>query len=161
MSMEIQNKYGSYYENDLRQLESGRPVEEAGEVKEAGRRKPIQDEYTGSEILGSKPSGLYYLGEDEHGNPKVVFDDPKRPGGDGVDAKASGKKVEECTTNTDQVDRDIDKLKREKRALEQQIKAQKGDEEKVKMLKQKLAQIENELSQKDNDTYRRQQATHV
>ena len=48
MSMEIQNKYGSYYENDLRAA-GGRPVEEAEEVKEAGHRKPIQDEYTSSE----------------------------------------------------------------------------------------------------------------
>ena len=153
MSMEIQNKYGSYYENDLRAA-GGRPVEEAEEVKEAGHRKPIQDEYTSSEKSGRKPSGLYHLGEDGHGNPKIAFDDPKRPGGD-------EKKVEECTTNTDQVDRNIDKLKREKQQIEQKIKAQKGDEEKVKMLEQKLAQIENELSQKDNDTYRLQQATHA
>ena len=40
MSMEIQNKYGSYYENDLRAA-GGRPVEEAEEVKEAGYRMNI------------------------------------------------------------------------------------------------------------------------
>lgn len=66
------------------------------------------------------------------------------------------KKAEKCTTNTDKVDREIEKLKEEKKQLEQQIKAAAGEEEKVKEWKKKLAQIEMELSWKDNDTYRRQ-----
>ena len=68
------------------------------------------------------------------------------------------KKAEKCTTNTDNVDREIEKLKEEKKQLEQQIKAAAGDKEKVKVLEKKLAQIEGQLSQKDNDTYRRQNA---
>ena len=60
--------------------------------------------------------------------------------------------------NTDNVDREIEKLKEEKEQLEQQIKAAAGDKEKVKVLEKKLAQIEGELSQKDNDTYRRKNA---
>ena len=55
-------------------------------------------------------------------------------------------------------DREIEKLKEEKKQLEQQIKAAAGDKEKVKVLEKKLAQIERQLSQKDNDTYRRQNA---
>lgn len=68
------------------------------------------------------------------------------------------KQAEKCTTNTDNVDREIEKLKEEKKQLEQQIKAAAGDKEKAKVLEKKLAQIEGQLSQKDNDTYRRQNA---
>lgn len=56
------------------------------------------------------------------------------------------------------VDREIEKLKEDKKQLEQQIQAAEGDEEKIKELEKKLTQIEGELSQKDNDTYRRQNA---
>ncbi len=103
----------------------------------------ILDEYTKSEPSDAKPSGLYRFGQDEHGNRKLVFDDPK-------------KDTRTCTGNTDQVDREIQKLKEEAQQLEQQIQAASGDEEKKAALEKKLAQIQSELSQKDNDTYRRQ-----
>lgn len=66
--------------------------------------------------------------------------------------------AKKCTTNTDQVDREIKRLKEQKQQLEQQIKAAFGDEKRVKELEKKLSRIEGELSQKDNDTYRRQNA---
>lgn len=64
-------------------------------------------------------------------------------------------KAEKCTTNTDNVDKEIERLKEKKKQLEQQISAATGDESRMKELKQKLNQIERELSQKDNDTYRK------
>lgn len=103
----------------------------------------ILDEYTKSEPSDAKPSGLYRFEQDEHGNKKLVFDDPKK------DTKT-------CTGNTDQVDREIRKLKEKAQQLEQQIQAASGDEKKVSDLEKKLAQVKSELSQKDNDTYRRQ-----
>lgn len=91
---------------------------------------------------------------------KVMYDDPKRAAKakDVQPKEEPAKKAEKCTTNTDNVDREIEKLKEEKKQLEQQIKAAAGDKEKVKVLEKKLAQIEGQLSQKDNDTYRRQNA---
>lgn len=65
----------------------------------------------------------------------------------------------QCTTNTDKVDREIKKLKEEKKQLEQQIKMAAGNPQKIMELKKKLSMIEQELSQKDNDTYRRQKST--
>ena len=111
-----------------------------------------KDEYISSEKSGNKPSGLYRMGQDENGNPKVLYDDPKK-----VQKKSATGKAEECTTNTDAVDREIEKLKEQKRQLEQQIQAE-TDEKKVKALEKKLAQVEAELNQKNNDTYRRQNA---
>ncbi len=64
-----------------------------------------------------------------------------------------------CTGNTDEVDREIEKLKEKKQQLEQQIRMAVEDEEKVRDLEKELAQVENELSQKDNDAYRRQHAS--
>ena len=154
MSMEVRGNYRDYANDYLERLQEEREKakesgkEQDAENKNEGIRTP-KDEYINSEQSGRKPSGLYHMGKDENGNPKVLYDDPK---------KADGEDAEKCTTNTDKVDREIEKLKEKKQQLEQQIKAASGDEEKVKELEKKLAQVESELSQKDNDTYRRQHA---
>lgn len=165
MSMEISSNYKDYKNEYLDRVQTGQDkVKEAsqdqrGEDKNEGIPVP-KDEYISSEKSGSKPSGLYRLGQDENGNPKVMYDDPKRvaKAKDVQPKEEPAKKAEKCTTNTDNVDREIEKLKEDKKQLEQQIKAAAGDKEKVKVLEKKLAQIEGELSQKDNDTYRRKNA---
>ena len=165
MSMEISSNYKDYKNEYLDRVQTGQDkVKEAsqdqrGEDKNEGIPVP-KDESISSEKSGSKPSGLYRLGQDENGNPKVMYDDPKRvaKAKDVQPKEEPAKKAEKCTTNTDNVDREIEKLKEEKKQLEQQIKAAAGDKEKVKVLEKKLAQIEGQLSQKDNDTYRRQNA---
>lgn len=161
MSMEISGNYKDYKNDYLEKVQADRDKakevikEQNAEKKNEGIPIP-KDEYISSEKSGSKPSGLYRLGQDESGNPKVLYDDPKKATAQQKDEPA--KKAEECTTNTDNVDREIEKLKEDKKQLEQQIKAAAGDEEKIKELEKKLTQIEGELSQKDNDTYRRQNA---
>ena len=165
MSMEISSNYKDYKNEYLDREQTGQEkIKEAsqdqrGEDKNEGIPVP-KDEYISSEKSGSKPSGLYSLGQDENGNPKVMYDDPKRvaKAKDVQPKEEPAKQAEKCTTNTDNVDREIEKLKEEKKQLEQQIKAVAGDKEKAKVLEKKLAQIEGELSQKDNDTYRRKNA---
>ncbi len=165
MSMEISSNYKDYKNKYLDRVQTGQDKvkessqDQRGEDKNEGIPVP-KDEYISSEKSGSKPSGLYRLGQDENGNPKVMYDDPKRvaKAKDVQPKEEPAKKAEKCTTNTDNVDREIEKLKEEKKQLEQQIKAAAGDKEKVKVLEKKLAQIEGELSQKDNDTYRRKNA---
>ncbi|MCM1541114.1 MAG: hypothetical protein NC121_07625 [Blautia sp.] len=157
MSMEVSSNHRDYrFENifsdydHLEKLQESRPVP--------------RDEYISSEKSNSRPSGLYRMGQDENGNPKVLYDEPKKSGGaDGKEqpkaqADSSKKDVEKCTMNTDKTDREIKKLKEQKQQLEQQVKAASGDEERVKDLKKKLSRVKSELSQKDNDTYRRQNA---
>ena len=167
MSMEVNSNYKDYKNDYLERLQEGKD-EEKEDVKEQGTGNksesiPVpKDEYISSEQSGRKPSGLYHMGKDENGNPKVMYDDPKKAGG--VDKKGQPKvgadspeeDEEKCTMNTDKVDREIKKLKEQKQQLEQQIRKASGDEEKTKELEKKLAQVESELSQKDNDTYRRQ-----
>lgn len=126
--------------------------------------KPVMDEYIPEEK--QEPSGRYWLGKDEDGNPKIYFDAPKQVADnpdrsedtDNPDKKVSGDKAESCTCNTDSVDREIEKLKKKQAELEQQISSE-TDASKIKELEKRLAQVESELSQKDNDTYRRQHST--
>ncbi len=165
MSMEISSNYKDYKNEYLERAQTEQDKvkrtsqEQRAEDKSEG--VPIlKDEYISSEKSGSKPSGLYRLRQDENGNLKAMYDDPKRAAKakDVQPKEEPAKKAEKCTTNTDNVDREIEKLKEEKKQLEQQIKAAAGDKEKAKVLEKKLAQIEGQLSQKDNDTYRRQNA---
>ena len=135
-------------------------------------QKPVMDEYVPEEK--PEPTGRYRLGKDEDGKPKIYFDDPERAedtpdvsdssGRDksakGPERSGSDKEGQSCTCNTDKVDREIEKLKKQKQELEQQINRE-TDESKIEDLKAKLAQIEKELSQKDNDTYRRQHAVYT
>ena len=153
MSMKIGENYPGCSTEYLEKMQpKAEPIKET-EHQVNGNSMPVpKDEYISSEKSGNKPSGLYRMGQDENGNPKVLYDDPKT-----VQKKSATGKAEECTTNTDAVDREIEKLKEEKRQLEQQIQAE-TDDEKVKELEKKLAQVEAELNQKNNDTYRKQNA---
>ena len=131
-------------------------------------QKPVMDEYVPEEK--PEPSGRYWLRKDEGGKPKIYFDDPElaedaldasdRDKKEGPEKSGSDKNGQSCTCNTDKVDREIEKLKKQKQELEQQINRE-TDESKTEDLKAKLVQIEKELSQKDNDTYRRQHATYT
>ena len=128
-------------------------------------QKPVMDEYVPEEK--PEPSGRYWLGKDEDGKPKIYFDAPDASdasdgdkGAEGPEKSGSDKDGQSCTCNTDKVDREIEKLKKQKQELEQQINRE-TDESKTEDLKAKLAQVEKELSQKDNDTYRRQHATYT
>ena len=81
-----------------------------------------QDEYISSEKAANKPSGLYGLAQDENGNRKIVYDDPhkkERATSDGVKSADRDDKSEKCTTNTDSVDREIEKLKEEEKQIQQ------------------------------------------
>ena len=157
------------------------PIADVDEAKKVRRpedetqlrhQKPVMDEYVPEEK--PEPSGRYWLGKDEDGKPKIYFDDPKRAedtpdvsdssGRDksakGPERSGSDKEGQSCTCNTDKVDREIEKLKKQKQELAQQI-TRETDESKIEDLKAKLAQVERELSQKDNDTYRRQHAVYT
>ncbi len=146
--------------------EKAKEAEKAAEEKDAGKLSEPRDEYISSEKSGQKPTGLYRVGQDENGNRKIFFDDPKAGHANEQDDRSeksedgkAPKVGEKCVTNTDKVDREIKKLKEKKQQLEQQIQSASGDEKKIRELEKKLAQVENELSQKDNDTYRRQNAS--
>lgn len=183
MSMEVSSNYMDYKNDYLERLGGKDKTEEIGKGQDEDNKNegiPVpRDEYISSEKSASKPTGLYYIGKDENGNPKVLYDDPKKAIDSGENAepgiKAGGpekdkdakqpkvesvgredEKEEEVTGNTDAVDREIEKLKKQKQEIEQQLRKAAGDEEKTKELQKKLAQTESELSQKDNDTYRRQ-----
>lgn len=117
------------------------PAEDAAAEKRPEKMKA--DEYISREKSSEKPSGLYKVVPDENGKRKILYDERKKS----------------CTTNTDKVDREIEKLKAQKKELEQQIRSAAGDEEKIKELEKKLTEIENALLKKDNDSYRRQNAS--
>ena len=183
MAMQIHGNYdysGTGYAERVKEkqadqrAEKAKEAEKAAEEKNAGKLSEPRDEYISSEKSGQKPTGLYRVGQDENGNRKLFFDDPKAGRADGKDGRlgkgadgkgpkvsgdSQGEPEEKCVANTDKVDREIKKLKEKKQQLEQQIQAASGDEKKIRELEKKLAQVENELSQKDNDTYRRQNAS--
>ncbi len=186
MAMQIHGNYdhsGTDYTERLKEKQAAEraekakeaeKVEKAAEEKNAGKMSEPRDEYISSEKSGQKPTGLYRVGQDENGNRKLFFDDPKAGHANGrgdrseesengkapkAGGDSQGKPAEKCVTNTDKVDREIKKLKEKKQELEQQLQSASGDEKKIRELEKKLAQVENELSQKDNDTYRRQNAS--
>ena len=70
--------------------------------------------------------------------------------------KETANKSEKTTTDTDRVDKKIEKLKRRKAQIEQNL-ISAGDEEKERLEKE-LRTVKTELVQKDSDSYRRQNA---
>ena len=150
-------------------------VQKPEEESQGRQPKPVMDEYVPEEPR--EPSGRYWVGKDEDGQPKIYFDDrsraedaPKQPEGTpeaeepdpaGQGAKGpEGKKDETWECNTDKVDREIEKLKKKQQDLEQRLGTE-TDEAKIKDLERQLSQVEQELKQKDSDTYRRQHAVYT
>lgn len=185
MAMQVNGNHdpsGNSYPERVREKQAAdradraKETDRAAELKKDGKLSEPQDAYISSEKSGKEPTGLYWVGQDENGNRKIFYDDPKaargegkeepkadadraREAADGKEPKAGGNNREEpekCVGDTNAVDREIQKLKDKKQQLEQQIHSVSGDENKIRELKKKLAQVEQELSQKDNDTYRRQ-----
>ena len=127
----------------------GAPQIQTPEEEPQGRRpKPVLDEYVPEEPR--EPSGRYWMGRDEDGQPKIYFDGPE--------GKKDKGETWEC--NTDKVDREIEKLKKKQQELEQRLNTE-TDEAKIKDLERQLSQVEQELKQKDSDTYRKQNATYT
>lgn len=160
-----------------------RPLTAAGEAPGVSKvrepkepvqqRKPVLDEYVPEEPR--EPYGRYWPGRDADGQPKIFFDDPERAAGasqppepvpeagqpdapraDGPEKK-DGEDEENCVCDTGKVDREIERLKKQRQELEQRLNTE-TDERRAKDLERRLSQIEQELQQKDNDAYRRQHA---
>ena len=152
-------------------------VQKPEEEAQGRQLKPVMDEYVPEEPR--EPSGRYWMGKDEDGQPKIYFDDPERAadaprqpedvpeaeepkqagqGAKGPEGKKNKDETWEC--NTDKVDREIEKLKKKQQELEQRLNSE-TDEAKIKDLEHQLAQVEQELKQKDSDTYRRQHAAYT
>ena len=74
-----------------------------------------------------------------------------------TDRYVPGDRAERCTANTDQVDREIRRLREQKKALERQLRS-RTDGAEIRELERRLARVERELAQKDNDAYRRRHA---
>ena len=152
-------------------------VQKSEEESQSRQLKPVMDKYIPEEP--QEPSGRYWMGKDEDGQPKIFFDDPERAadaprqpedapeaeepkqagqGAKGPEGKKNKDETWEC--NTDKVDREIEKLKKKQQELEQRLNTE-TDAAKIKALERQLAQVEQELKQKDNDTYRKQNATYT
>lgn len=140
MIMEIRGSWGQNQVHDAKRLQEER--QKAEEVKkeqrEEGQKKTEKVE------RGREASRDLYIGS-EKSPARAKADNP-------------GKAEEKWRGSTDEVDREIRKLKEKQKQLKQQIQgaSASGDEKKVGELKKKLAQVEGELRQKDNDGYRRQ-----
>ncbi len=112
----------------------------------------IQDEY----IKGSRPAvkGIYGLKSDEHGENKISYEPPDKISDD---KKVSGDEKKKYVTNTDSVDKEIERLKEMKEKIEQELRMEKDDENK-KRVGEELSRIESELAMKDSEGYRRSKA---
>lgn len=110
---------------------------------------PRVDEYRSEET--HVPTGLYWIGADEHGAPKICFDGPEA---DAPQKSAPDSRAELCTADTGKVDRELEQLRRERQQLEQRLNSE-TDETKARELQGKLAALDGELSRKDNGAYRR------
>ena len=104
-------------------------------------------------------AGVYKISRDDMGRPVVQTDESRQGKPDRVkekpDEQGDKPTIVKTTLNTDQVDREIDKLKQTQTKMKQQIAATKDEKEK-QALQTKLEQVKAELKMKDNDAYRRQ-----
>ena len=153
----------------IQQSQTIRAAETIPAAKQAEQRAcsslPDYDKYTPEDRTGLEHSGLYRPVSGKNG-PGLHFDGPVDESPDASKAggvpdraaleKSSGRKAEQCTTDTGRVDREIEKLRARQEKLAGQLCTAAPD--KAENLKKQLAQVENELRQKDNDSYRKAHA---
>ncbi len=149
-----QERYAQSYEADA--VKKTEQVGKPEDSKKFDKGSMPVDEYSHSNPV----KGIYKPGKDSDGNPKIDYIDPKKDISSEAKAddkvSSDSKKSESTTTDTDKVDREIEKLKKKKALLERELHT--ADESRKKELERELRQVETELAQKDNDTYRRQNA---
>lgn len=153
----------------IQQTQTIRAAETVPSTKQAEQRAcsslPDCDKYTPEDKTGLEHSGLYRLASGKNG-PELRFDAPVDESPAASEAsgvpdraapkKSSGRKTEQCTTDTGRVDRELEKLRARQEKLAGQLCTATPD--KTENLKKQLAQVENELRQKDNDSYRKAHA---
>ena len=96
MSMQVNGNYEHSRTDSAERVKEKQAAERAEKAKEAekaaekksGRLSEPQDEYISSEKAGKKPTGLYRVGQDENGNRKIFFDDPKAGHANGKDDRS-------------------------------------------------------------------------
>ena len=120
-------------------------------AEETGENLHGKDEYIPSDK--DEPIGIYAVSQDDEGNPKINYDSPEKADNE---PENTPEKSESCTTNTDNVDREIQQLKEQAHQLSRCINSAEGKER--EHLEKQLKSIQSELLQKDNDNYRRQHA---
>ena len=130
-------------------------VQKPEEESQGRQLKSMVDEYVPEEP--QEPSGRYWMGKGEDGQPKIYFDDPERaadapkqpegtpdakkpdtdapaepdPAGQGAKGPERKKDKDEVWEgNSDKVDREIEKLKKKQQELEQRLNTE-TDEAKV------------------------------
>ena len=126
-----------------------KPVEEAG--KPEFHQEP--DQYTPREPEAA--SGRYWMEQGEEGS-KVRFDAPEDKDAAPGAKQSEERPVEQTTTDTDEVDREIERLKKKLEDLRKRLDQPQGPEE--DRLEKQIKQVESELQRKDNDTYRKAHA---
>ena len=74
---QVKEKQAVWSAEKAKDAEKAKAAEMAAEGKNSGRLSEPQDEYISSEKAGTRPTGLYRVGQDGNGNRKIFFDDPK------------------------------------------------------------------------------------
>lgn len=126
---------------------------EGAEAAENHGRRPY-DEYTNEDPAEKSPIGLYRVVPDDEGAPTVEFDDPEAA--EAEEDQPALKEEHRTTTNTDQVDQEIEELQARRDRLELRIAA--ADPEQADALREQLARLDQELLWKNRDTYRQRHA---
>ena len=147
-----QERYTRLHETDA--AKRGDPIGKTDDAKEANNLNLPEAEYIPSEPV----KGLYKPGRDAEGNQTIEYLDPHKEESPKTENAQTSSQTSRsggsATTDTDKVDREIEKLKEKKAQLEQKLHT--ADESQKKELEVALRQVEAELAQKNNDSYRRQ-----
>lgn len=132
-----------------------------GEKNSRSTSSRLFDRFENSGETPSNTSGIYRMGEDEEGNPKILIDEPEQAKNRGEEpAKPEEPKKTKCTANTDRVDAEIRQLREKRQEVQRQMQSEENAE-KRKSLERQLASLDSELMLKDNDTYRKQNAIYT
>ncbi|MBQ7543366.1 MAG: hypothetical protein IJT02_00300 [Synergistaceae bacterium] len=113
------------------------------QVQQAVQEVAQSDEYDTANPVGEEAEGIYSVSYDEDGNLKVSYTQPAAKG----EASQSAGGAAQSSDDTDTIEEEIEKLKKQRDEIKQQLNREQ-DEDVKKALRAQLQLIEAQIAQK-------------
>lgn len=144
-------------ENAVKYQEKIDKVQKSEEGSQSRPLKPVMDEYVPEEP--QEPSGRYWIGKDEDGQPKIYFDDPERASdvSEERDELPGAENPKDELPDTDSPDKGMEADGPERKAAHgKKAEICRGStdavDREIEKLKQKWEELERQINSETDDT---------
>lgn len=148
--MTIQNiQAGNSQNTELYKIRKQSETQESQQTEQALHEVQQADEYDKANPVGEEAEGIYRVSHDDEGNLKVDYKQPA-PKSEAQPEGTGNASAGEVTSSTDELEEEIERLKKQRNELQAQLNRD-TDEEAKKTLRLQIQNIETQIAQKTSE----------